>query len=135
MNHVIVAAHGALAQALLATLETIAGQQPHVHAVGLAPGATPADFARELTRAAKLDQPALVLCDLRFGTPHHAALRLAAQRQDIRVLTGVNLAMLLEAALSVDIQTLDSLAARAQIAAQNDLNTQAQPLARDDAAG
>ncbi len=51
------------------------------------------------------------------------------------MLTGVNLAMLLEAALSVDIQTLDSLAARAQIAAQNDLNTQAQPLARDDAAG
>lgn len=133
MIHVIVAAHGGLAQALLATLETIAGQQPHVHAVGLAPGATPDDFARDLARAAGRDKPALVLCDLRFGTPHHAALRLAAQNNAIRVLTGVNLAMLLEAALSEDVVTLDALAARAQIAAQNDLDPQA--LARNDAAG
>jgi mannose/fructose-specific phosphotransferase system component IIA len=133
VNQVIVAAHGGLAQALLATLETIAGQQPHVLAVGLAPGATPDDFARDLAHAAKRDQPALVLCDLRFGTPHHAALRLSAQRLDVRVLTGVNLAMLLEAALSVDIETLDALAARAQSAAQNDLDPQA--LARHDDAG
>ncbi len=132
MNHVILAAHGALAQALLATLETIAGPQPHVRAVSLAPGATPDDFARDLARAAKPDRPVLVLCDLRFGTPHHAALRLAAQRQDVRVLTGVNLAMLLEAALSVDVETLDALAARAQVAAQNDLDIHS--LARDDAA-
>lgn len=131
MNHVILAAHGGLAQALLATLETIAGQQPHVHAVGLAPGATPDEFASDLARAVKRGQPALVLCDLRFGTPHHAALRLSAQRQDVRVLTGVNLAMLLEAALSVDIETLAALAARAQSAAQNDLD----PQARDADAG
>ncbi len=130
--HIIVAAHGGLAQALLATLETIAGQQPHVQAVGLAPGAAPDDFAADLARAAKGDQPVLVLCDLRFGTPHHAALRLSAQRLDIRVLTGVNLAMLLEAALSVDVNTLDLLASRAQLAAQNDLDPQT--LAHDDAA-
>ncbi len=55
--------------------------------------------------SAAADEPVLILCDLRFGTPHNAALRVASERPLVRVLAGLNLAMALEASLSQDTVT------------------------------
>jgi mannose/fructose-specific phosphotransferase system component IIA len=86
---VIIAAHGPLADAFVATITLIAGDQPLLRPLGLAADAS-----------AELYAPVLILCDLLHGTPHHSALRCAATHAHVRVLAGLNLAMALEAVLA-----------------------------------
>ncbi len=100
---VVVAAHGDLADALLATAELICGQLDDVHAVGLLPTDSPESYTeRFLAAAGDPDRPLLVLTDLAGGTPHNVALLATRQLPRASLISGVNLAVLLEAATSVD---------------------------------
>ena len=121
MIQVIVTAHGALAHALTQTLTLIAGAQAHVMAITLPEEDEPAAFEHLLARALDAHNgPALVLCDLRGGTPHNVAVRLGAQRPRVRVLSGASLPMLLEAALSNE-RDIDALTRQVRAAALLDL--------------
>jgi mannose/fructose/sorbose-specific phosphotransferase system IIA component len=114
---VIVACHSGLAQALLKTAESIAGPQPGVACLDLLNGESPAAFESRLAAAAAPGRPALILVDLMGGTPWNAAARLALRRGDARVVSGVNLPMLLEVALAGgdDVGWLARLAAEAGV--------------------
>jgi len=96
---IVVATHGDLARALLSAVESIAGPQSDIVCLGLAAGESPDVFEARLAAALAPDHPALVLVDFPGGTPWNAALRAAHSREQARVVSGVNLPMLLEVAL------------------------------------
>ncbi len=96
---IVVATHGELARALLGAVESIAGPQPDLIWLGLAAGESPDMFETRLASALASDRPALVLVDFLGGTPWNAALRVARSREQVCVVSGVNLPMLLEVAL------------------------------------
>jgi mannose PTS system EIIA component len=100
MVGLVVAAHGRLAEELVATAEQIVGPIPGVKTIGIAPGSTP-DVIRQQMRDAvhELDsgEGVLVLADLFGGTPCKESLMLL-QVEHLEVLAGVNLPMLLKAA-------------------------------------
>jgi PTS system mannose-specific IIA component len=100
MVGLVVAAHGRLAEELVATAEQIVGPISDVKTVGIEPGSTP-EVIRQKMRDAVHDLDAgdgvLVLADLFGGTPCKESLMLV-NREHLEVLAGVNLPMLLKAA-------------------------------------
>ncbi len=103
---IVVAAHGDLAGAFIATAELICGRLEDVHAVRLLPTDSPETFGERLLAAA--GDPAgklLILTDLVGGTPQNVALVATRRLPRAVLISGVNLAVLIEAATS--IETLD----------------------------
>jgi mannose/fructose/sorbose-specific phosphotransferase system IIA component len=112
----IIAGHGTFPAALLATAEMICGEIPDVAAVGLTAGETPDHYAESLRAAIGRDhgsggsghaagspratQRVLVLCDLLGGTPFNVASAIARRSPRVTCVAGVNLPMVVEAALS-----------------------------------
>jgi mannose/fructose/sorbose-specific phosphotransferase system IIA component len=131
---VVLASHGRLAEAMLQTVETIAGSQQHVAALGLLPGGEPHALEAGLAELLAREKSLLILCDLRYGTPYNVTMRLSAGRPGVRVLGGLSLPMALEAALSADVDDVDELAARVVHAAVRDLGVATAQSAVDDAA-
>jgi mannose/fructose-specific phosphotransferase system component IIA len=104
---IVVAAHGDLAAAFASAAQMICGRIPMLVAVGLQPQDSPESFMERLVAAAPdPDEPLLILTDLVGGTPHNVSLALARRRPSAVVISGVNLAVLMEAAMSGD--SLDS---------------------------
>lgn len=90
----IVVGHGALAGALVSAAEEISGIQGVLVPVSNA-GCDRAQLEQRIT-AAIGDRPAVVFVDLPSGSCLFAALHGFRGRPDVRVVTGVNLVMLLE---------------------------------------
>lgn len=98
---IVVAAHGDLAAALVSAAQLICGQIDDLRAVGLDPTDSPESFGERLAAATPSDdEPLLLLTDLVGGTPHNLALALARRRPSAAVISGVNLAVLMEAAMT-----------------------------------
>lgn len=103
MISLVLVSHGQLAGDFLRVAEMIAGRQEAVISLGLAEGESPTLFRKRL-REAILSLPpydgTLVLTDLWGGTPCNVALSLTRECSlgiDCAVISGLNLAMLLEA--------------------------------------
>jgi len=99
---IVVAAHGELADAFVSAATLICGVLHDLHAVGLRPDDSPESFSERLVEAVAGDAPVLILTDLVGGTPHNVALTLARGMPAATVISGVNLAVLVEAATSTD---------------------------------
>jgi mannose/fructose-specific phosphotransferase system component IIA len=93
---VVIASHGSLAAGLAASAQMIVGQLSDVVVVALEPGMTPEQFDARLADAIG-PGCALVLCDLRGGTPHNRAQLAVRRTRGSVCLAGANLAMVLEA--------------------------------------
>lgn len=98
MVAVIVAAHGHLAEGLVASSAMIAGPQEDLLSVTFDPSEGPDDLLAKYAAAveASPSEEYLFLVDLLGGSPYNAAARFAAARADCDVVTGVNLPMLVE---------------------------------------
>ena len=106
---IVVAAHGDLATGLVSAAQLICGQIDDLAAVGLEPADSPESFAERLGAAAPdTERPLLLLTDLVGGTPHNVAFALARRRPSAVLISGVNLAVLMEAATSTDALGADS---------------------------
>jgi mannose/fructose-specific phosphotransferase system component IIA len=98
---IVVAAHGDLATGLVSAAQLICGQIDDLAAVSLEPTDSPESFGTRLAAAAPdPDAPVLLLTDLVGGTPHNVALALARRRPSAVLISGVNLAVLMEAAMT-----------------------------------
>ncbi|QTF09142.1 PTS fructose transporter subunit IIA [Brenneria izadpanahii] len=113
MINFIVATHGPLAQALLASGKMVYGDLPHVFPVSLDEtrgiGGFREDFAAALAQAASGADGVLVLCDMQSGTPWNVASHYAFNpdtQPPVAVLAGVNFPMLL---LSDELKHLQSV--------------------------
>jgi PTS system mannose-specific IIA component len=100
MIPIIVVTHGGLAQELVRTVQIIVGTQPLLFPVCLEEHEGIEDLQRKLQdirpAAEAGSSGALVLVDMFGGTPSNVSLGLS-QTLGLRVITGVNLPMLLEA--------------------------------------
>jgi mannose/fructose-specific phosphotransferase system component IIA len=99
---IVVAAHGELADAFVSAATLICGVLHELYAVGLRPDDSPESFSDRLASVAAGDEPLLILTDLVGGTPHNVAMTLARRLPAATVISGVNLAVLVEAATSTD---------------------------------
>jgi PTS system mannose-specific IIA component len=137
MVGLVIAAHGRLAQELVATAEQIMGALPEVATVSIEPGTSPETIRAQMRAAVKeLDhgEGVLVLADLFGGTPCKESL-LLCQKANVEVLAGVNLPMLMKAAsLRKDPLPLHELAQSLYTYAQRNIRF-ASELVRDAAAG
>ncbi|MFC2674859.1 MAG: PTS sugar transporter subunit IIA [Lacticaseibacillus rhamnosus] len=90
--------HNKLAEGVLAAVQMIAGEQANVAAYGLMPGQNPEDKVDEIKARLDEDSHTLILADLFGGSMANAAVRLAA-KPNVRLITGLNLALALQAVL------------------------------------
>ncbi|MFP2515973.1 PTS sugar transporter subunit IIA [Buttiauxella agrestis] len=125
MINVILATHGSLAEALLASSRMVYGELPHVFPVMLTENkginSFGDEFAAVLKQASKEADGVVVLCDLQSGTPWNIACHYAFNpdtQPPVTVLAGVNFPMVL---LSDEIKDLADIE---QATAQLLANTQ-----------
>jgi mannose/fructose/sorbose-specific phosphotransferase system IIA component len=114
MIGIVLAAHGPLPGALLASTSMILGELPQVASVSLMPGDSLEGLVERLQAAVNevnTGDGTLILLDMFGGTPANAAALLTHQANDLRAVTGVNLPMLLETFMArMSNDRLDSLA-------------------------
>jgi mannose/fructose-specific phosphotransferase system component IIA len=97
----VIVAHTEVAAALLAAVQAIAGDDAGLTAVSNR-GCDRAALTREL-EAAVGGRTAVLFTDMAGGSCAHTAAALARGRDDLRVVTGVNLAMLVDFAFHRDL--------------------------------
>lgn len=103
MTGIIVASHGDLAKGILMSAEMIVGKQENVAACCLLPSEGPEDIKNKIITA--IDQfdscdEILFLVDLWGGTPFNQITTLVEGNENYRVITGLNLPMLIEACMA-----------------------------------
>ena len=98
MASLVIAAHGHLAEGLVASSAMIVGPSDDVVAVTFESSEGPDDLLAKDAAAVEgsPSQEHLILVDLFGGSPYNAAACFAARRDDADVVTGVNLPMIIE---------------------------------------
>ncbi|WP_010240702.1 PTS sugar transporter subunit IIA [Clostridium arbusti] len=99
MIPIIIAAHGKLAGELLNSAEMIFGKQENVETILFVPGENTENLKvkyKEKLANFKDSKEVLIIVDLFGGSPYNAAFEVAAANENIDILTGVSLPMLLE---------------------------------------
>ncbi|HEL0569617.1 TPA: PTS sugar transporter subunit IIA [Streptococcus equi subsp. zooepidemicus] len=99
MISIIVIGHGHFASGIVSSLELIAGKQEGITAIDFTADMITADVHERLSAVLQPKAQALVLCDLLGGTPFKIAATLMEELSEttLDVLSGLNLAMLMEA--------------------------------------
>lgn len=99
MISITVIGHGHFASGIVSSLELIAGKQEGITAIDFTAEMTAADVHERLSAVLQPKAQALVLCDLLGGTPFKIAATLMEELSEstLDVLSGLNLAMLIEA--------------------------------------
>lgn len=108
----IIVSHETLASAILKTAEMFTGPADDVGILQFQAGDSPDDFEddlRALVQKRNAGEETMILCDLFAGTPFNIASKVSYQDDTIRVLYGMNLAMVVEAVLGRESMTMDEL--------------------------
>lgn len=110
MIKLVVVAHGHFATGAASALELIAGKQENVAVIDFSEGMS-AQTVKEKIAAELVDQSeVLVLSDLLGGTPFKVSTELMAEfNGKMNVLSGLNLAMLIEAVFAREMLAFDDL--------------------------
>ena len=114
MINVIIAAHGTLARDLLHAAQTIIGPIDGVHTISRLPREGKADLMKKFQhKISALDNPEgiLILIDAYGGSPFNISSHFLEQ-YNIRIVTGVNLPMILDLATYREKLDLDKLTAK-----------------------
>lgn len=112
MTHLIVATHGKFSEELVNSAAMVYGEDENTHVVTFLPGEGGDDLVvkyRAIIAELPENEPVLFLVDLFGGSPYNAAGRVAAQRENTDIVTGVSLPMLLEVLDAKDSAPLDEL--------------------------
>ena len=112
MIAIILGTHGKFSKELLKSSEMIFGKQENIEYAMLEPGESADDLVKKYENAiARLDikEGLLFMVDLFGGSPFNAASRIAITSDNIDIVTGVNLPMLLEVFTSRDFKSLDEV--------------------------
>ena len=113
MKHIVIGAHGNLAEAFLETVRMIAGteQTSCIHAIGMKENMDPQAFIKKAEELIDEDRDGeyLLLADL-FGASPCNSLLMAFQHCRYRLVTGLNLGMVLEVLFRFDDMSLEEAA-------------------------
>ncbi|SUY45626.1 PTS system, mannose/fructose/sorbose family, IIA component [Clostridium putrefaciens] len=117
MVGVIIGSHGRLSEEILRTSEMIFGKQENIQTVTFETGEGSEDLVRKYEVAlGKLNkvEGILFLVDLFGGSPFNVATSIAINEENMDILTGVNLPMLLEVCGMRESLTLDEIVFNAE---------------------
>lgn len=134
MIGVVVVTHGQLATELVNAAEMIVGQLPRFAAVSIGWHEDTQDAREEISQAiarVQQGQGVLILTDMFGGTSSNLAMTFLGQ-DDVEVITGVNLPMLIKLASARRGEKLHDAALSAQEAGRKYINIASQLLARGD---
>ena len=109
MIRVILTAHLRLATAFRQVAESLSLPPNRLVAVDLAAGDSPESLHNALAKVIDTNQPTVLMTDIYGGTPWQVAVSLASQpvnQGQLAVVSGMNLAMILEACLGPDQESL-----------------------------
>lgn len=111
MIKVIVVAHGQFASGILTSLKLIAGEVENIEAIDFSEEMSAQELKARIKSAILGEREVLILTDLLGGTPFKVSVELAAEQkeQNVVVLSGLNLAMILEANFSRLTDDLEQL--------------------------
>ena len=120
MIKLVVTAHGEFANGIVSSLNLIAGPQEELEVVNFVEGMSAATLRDEIDKATLGSDEVLILCDLLGGTPFNISCEVAtaSSEQTIVVLSGLNLAMLLDATFSRLNYDFDDLVAKLVLTAK-----------------
>ncbi|QLY80346.1 PTS sugar transporter subunit IIA [Clostridium intestinale] len=99
MPAVVVATHGRFSEELVKSSEMIFGKQENVEYITFMPGEGTEDLTRKYSEAIKaldIENGLIFLVDLFGGSPFNAATSIVVENENMDIVTGVNLPMLLE---------------------------------------
>lgn len=102
MQGIVITSHGEMAKGILETSKLFFGDQKQITALCLNPNDNPDSFVETLKSGIKevdSGDGVIVFCDMLFGSPCNCMSRIVAEDLDndkIQVITGVNLAMILQ---------------------------------------
>lgn len=111
MRKLILASHGSLAEGMYSAAKMILGNCEYVFAYGLDTYGNPDDIYDIVEKiiTAGLDDEFIILCDINGGSVHNRMMHLCTH-QNVSLLTGMTLSMVLEIVLSsVEEDTLSLL--------------------------
>ena len=101
MQNIILISHGSMAEGVKASLEMIVGKQDHVHVVALTPDGDNRQFEEELLKKMKaLNGSSLIIADLLGGTPCNVALSNYLESENVEIIAGMPLPLVIEATLN-----------------------------------
>ncbi|EGP5030216.1 PTS transporter subunit IIB [Enterococcus faecium] len=101
MQNIILISHGSMAEGVKASLEMIVGKQDHVHVVALTPDGDNRQFEEELLKKMKaLNGLSLIIADLLGGTPCNVALSNYLESENVEIIAGMSLPLVIEATLN-----------------------------------
>ncbi|WP_430592061.1 PTS sugar transporter subunit IIA [Humidisolicoccus flavus] len=106
---VLVAGHGSLPAAMVASARMIGGELANLHSIGLEPGQSPQELAERFRGLLESHNPNIVLTDLAGGTPHNVARLVLRDHPDVALISSVSLPLLLELAFADAPLTAESL--------------------------
>lgn len=101
IQNIILISHGSMAEGVKASLEMIVGKQDHVHVVALTPDGDNWQFEEELLKKMKaLNGSSLIIADLLGGTPCNVALSNYLESENVEIIAGMSLPLVIEATLN-----------------------------------
>lgn len=117
MTHIIVATHGKFSEEIVNSAAMVFGEDENTHVVTFLPGEGGDDLVAKYNAIIEKlpeNEPVLFLVDLFGGSPYNAAARVAANRDNTDIVTGISLPMLLEVLDAKDSADLEELAETAK---------------------
>ncbi|MHC1681831.1 MAG: PTS sugar transporter subunit IIA [Clostridiaceae bacterium] len=118
MIGIIVSSHGVFSREIVKSAEMIFGQQENVKVITFETGESAdglVDKYKEAMKELDYSHGLLFLVDLFGGSPYNAASRIVMSEDNMDIVTGVNLPMLLEVFASKGFMTISELADLAMI--------------------
>lgn len=122
MTKIIIVAHGHFASGVLSAIELIAGKQPDIQAIDFTAAMSATELKGKLQEVAEQEQDVIILSDLLGGTPFKVSVELSTELScHIAVVSGLNLAMALEASCLKNICDSQTLAEKLITVAQENI--------------
>lgn len=134
MVGIVVVSHGNMAEGMMDAARMIVGEMEGVATVSLKESDAVEDLISRIETAVdQVDQGdgALILVDAFGASPFNASARLAMNRKNIEVISGVNLPMLLELAVQREGQNLEAVTQIALETGTASIRTLSQTLNRE----
>lgn len=100
MIHILVTSHGGMAEGMMQSVKMLVGEQENLDYITFDPdmGADELDeLCGNKIKDVSLDNQYLILCDMKGGTPFNVVSRYSFQNENIAVIYGMNLPILVEA--------------------------------------
>ncbi|EAA6550922.1 PTS mannose transporter subunit IID [Salmonella enterica subsp. diarizonae] len=111
MTNLLIVSHGNFASTLLETSEMFIGKSEIVKAINYMPEESPDLLYQKIEEAIKGNinpDGVIIFCDMKGGSPANVAMKIASNKK-IKIVTGVNIPVIVEAITLAEDENLDEL--------------------------